>query len=137
MVSADGARPKCSIVAKTYCVLMALTRQDFDTACPRLKGGATLRDLSEQHTSITSVAELLRRACHGNGKQPANESSVVGPSGTGLRRVFTNPLPIDRISFGSIVKSAINAKAPAAAPAAEAPGPAPAPAPASEEEGRA
>ena len=62
MVSADGARPKCSIVAKTYCVLMALTRQDFDTACPRLKGGATLRDLSEQHTSITSVAELLRRA---------------------------------------------------------------------------
>ena len=85
--SADGARPKCSIVAKTYCVLMALTRQDFDTACPRLKGGATLRDLSEQYLNHLG-RRALRRACHGNGKQPANESSVV-PSGTGLRRVFT------------------------------------------------
>ena len=47
-----GHLPPHSVITKTYCVLMALTRQDFDTADPRLKSGKTLREVSDAQSVV-------------------------------------------------------------------------------------
>ena len=56
-----GALPAYTIVTKTYCVLMALTSKDFDTACPRLKGGKKLREGVGEERSLAKILDLLRR----------------------------------------------------------------------------
>jgi hypothetical protein len=71
----SGERPKFSVVAKTYCVLMGLSKQDFDTACPRMKGGISVSEMTRSFKSLRNVIGVMknrpvlaRAAGNGTGK---------------------------------------------------------------------
>ena len=102
----SGAPPLYSVVSKTYCVLMALTQQDFDTACPRLKGGKTLREVTGRHSSISKALPRLSKV---------SQPPVSTPLG-GARLKSANSKKISLVGVVRAVRGA--AGAPAAAPAA-------------------
>ena len=59
----SGRRPEYSVVTKSYCVLMALTRADFETANPRLKqhlASASSRAGGDAGR-IMSIVEAIKR----------------------------------------------------------------------------
>jgi len=75
------AAPEHSVVAKTYCVLMALTKSDFDTAQPRLKGGLTLREMTKRFHSFANLLGEIRRPGETDGQG-------IKRSGTAGGRIF-------------------------------------------------
>ena len=81
------ARRRASVVAKTYCVLMAITRQDFETASPRIKSGPALRDLKAKVTSLHSVVSLAQQ-----------RPTLGGASQPGMRKVATEGAATLRLS---------------------------------------
>lgn len=80
----SGATPEHSVVAKTYCVLMALTKSDFDTAQPRLKGGPTLREMTKQFHSFANLLGAIRR----HGRHGEANGQGMKRSGTAGSRIF-------------------------------------------------
>ena len=96
------------MVTKTYCVLMALTQKDLEQAAPRLKGGMTLREVSEKttHTSLTSIIGEVRRRSRAAADDDSSADGGSFSKGASPGGLLKRAGSKGRISLVGVVKAA-------------------------------